>query len=73
MKTQHESSPDGESTEKWAIRGPGFIGSIKQLTHCARCGNIPPPKRHDEPRKYRDISKITFHFVCDQCYAELPE
>lgn len=26
MNTSHEILPDGESTEKWAINEPGFIG-----------------------------------------------
>ena len=70
---KHEILPEGESTELWAIREQGFIGSIKQLTHCARCGEIPPFKALNEPRHFADIFKPTFHLVCDECFDELPE
>lgn len=70
--TEYEITPEGESTEKWAFREPGFIGSLKQLTRCARCGSIPRFKRHDEPRHFRDALKPSFHFICDDCFDELP-
>ena len=69
---KHEMTPDGESTAQWACREPGFFGSIKQLIHCARCGELPPFKRRDEPRHYRDAFKPTFHLICDACWEELP-
>jgi hypothetical protein len=70
---KHEILPEGESTANWAIQEPGFLGSIKQLFHCARCGQVPPFKRGDEPQKYRDLFKPTVHFLCDECWNELPE
>lgn len=63
---------DGESTENWAIRQPGFLGSIKQLCNCGRCGKPLPIKRHDEPRRIGDIFKPTVHALCDDCYEALP-
>jgi hypothetical protein len=69
----HEILPDGgESTALWAIRSPGFLGSAKQLTHCARCGEPLPFKRLDEPRHFRDILKPTHHIICDPCHDALP-
>jgi hypothetical protein len=62
----------GESTELWAFNQPGFRGTIKQILNCARCGEVPPFKRHDEPRRYGDIFKPTFHLICDACYDKLP-
>jgi hypothetical protein len=64
--------PEGESTENWAINEPGFLGSMKQLLNCARCGEVPPFKRLDEPRYYRDVCKPTFHMLCDDCHDALP-
>lgn len=65
---------DGESAASWAIVcEPGFLGSSKQLINCARCGEVPPFKRQDEPRHYRDIGKPTVHLVCDECYDALPD
>ena len=68
----HEILPDGESTEKWAIRSPGFLGSIMQLVCCARCGESLRGGRN-EPTHYRDIFKPTAHFLCDDCYNALPD
>ena len=62
---------EGESTADWAIMRAGFIGSIDQLTCCARCGENLPPKRHDEPRWF--FSEPVFHAICDDCYDALPE
>lgn len=70
---EHEILPEGESRAKWAINvEPGFIGSIKQLLHCARCG------QHlgggpNKPHKVFDMFKPTMHRVCDECFEELPE
>lgn len=69
---QHELTPDGESTAKWAMSEPGFLGSVRQLVHCARCGR-PEQKKHDQPRKYCDAGKPTFHMICDKCHSELPD
>lgn len=69
---KHEVGPDGESTENWAIREHGFLGSTKQLTNCARCGKL-VRKRHDEPRHFGDTFKPTFHQICDECHDELPQ
>lgn len=72
MMIAHDVVPEGESTAKWACREPGFIGSVKQLTHCARCGEAPFQPR-DKPRRYRDLFKPTMHFLCDACFDALPE
>lgn len=70
---KHRVTTDGESTENWAIRMPGFLGTVRQLIACARCGENLPFKRSDEPRHFRDIFKPTFHVICDICYDELPD
>ena len=70
---KHEMTPDGESTAQWAIvADPGFLGSVRQLVDCARCGNGLPFRRKDEPRRFRDIFKPTMHILCDPCWEELP-
>jgi hypothetical protein len=68
----YEILPDGESTEKWAINDPGFLGSIKQLLCCARCGEY-LRKSRNEPCHLRDLFKPTFHFLCDDCHDALPD
>ncbi len=70
---KHTVLPEGESTELWAIREQGFLGSLRQLFDCARCGEHPPFKRTDEPRHIRDIFKPTVHMICDDCFDELPD
>lgn len=70
--TAHEIGPDGESTAKWAIREPGFLGSLQQLTRCARCGCNLPPTKPNETRHFCDIFKPTLHIVCDECFEALP-
>lgn len=67
---EHAIFPEGESTELWAIRNPGFLGSTKQLTNCARCGEL-NLKRHDEPRHF--CLTPTLHVICDDCYDTLPD
>ena len=62
----------GESTEKWAFREPGFFGSIKQMTCCARCGGT-LARGLDKKRKVFDLLKPTMHFICDDCFDALPE
>ncbi len=69
----HEILPEGESTAKWAFREPGFMGAVKQLTHCARCGCRLPAKPHNEPRHFFDLLKPTMHVLCDDCFDALPE
>lgn len=68
----HEVGPDGESTEKWAIRNPGFLGSIHQLTRCGRCGCDLPPSKPNGTRRFRDVLKPTLHVICDECFEALP-
>jgi hypothetical protein len=68
----HEMTPEGESTAKWAARGAGFMGSVQQLIRCARCGG-PLCGGYHKPRHVFDMMKPTVHFVCDECYAALPE
>ena len=73
MAVKHEILPEGESTEQWAFRSHGFMGTIKQLTHCARCGEHLPISGKARPRHYLDIGKKTFHTLCDECYGALPD
>lgn len=63
---------EGENTDKWAIRNPGFMGSVKQLLCCARCGEF-LRGGHNKPRHGRDIFKPTMHFICDDCFNALPD
>lgn len=72
MTEQHTVTEDGESTERWACREPGFFGSVRQLTCCARCGCDLPHGR-DHAHRYRDVFKPTMHVVCDPCHDALPE
>lgn len=72
LNAAHEIGPEGESTEKWAICNPGFLGTLQQLTHCARCGCGLPPRAHNEPRHFRDVLKPTMHIICDGCFDALP-
>lgn len=69
---QHEMTVDGESTAKWAIRESGFLGSIKQLTCCARCGGC---VRGGPEKKRKAVNLMTpnMHFLCDDCFEQLPE
>ena len=67
----HQMIDGGESTECWAIRQPGFIGSLRQLTICARCGEPLPPKRHDQ--KIRLGHRPVLHVICDGCFDAIPE
>lgn len=69
---QHEMLPEGESTAKWAIRTTGFLGSIKQILCCARCGEFLRKSKHD-PVHYRDLFKRTAHALCDECHDALPD
>lgn len=71
MRT-HEILPEGESTAKWAIRESGFMGSIKQLICCARCGEYRKGGKH-APQNFRDILKPTIHVICRECNEALPE
>lgn len=73
LSKEHEIVPDGESTEKWAFRDPGFMGTLKQLTHCARCGEHLPVSDKSKPRFYFGIGKPTFHTLCDDCFDVLPD
>ena len=72
MDITHERLPEGESTEKWANRSPGFMGSIKQLICCARCGEYIKDGPHT-PQHFRDIFKPTKHVICHECNDALPE
>jgi len=60
-----------EDVSAWALYQPDFIGTAKQFTHCARCGELPPPKRHDEPLHFS--ATPVFHHICKRCYDELPD
>ena len=72
MAQQHEMLEDGESAEKWAIRQPGFLGSIKQLLNCARCGDG-VGGGWNKPKHVYNIFKPTMHILCDDCHEALPE
>lgn len=71
--TTHEQLPEGESTAKWAMQQPDFMGTSKQLTHCARCGNELPAKSYNEPRHFFHALKPSSHCLCDDCYDQLPD
>ena len=67
----HEILPEGESTAKWGFREAGFMGSIKQLTCCARCGEV-IRSGPNEPVARRDVFKPTVHVVFRECNEALP-
>jgi hypothetical protein len=60
----------GESTAAWAMRQQGFFCTIKQLCCCGRCGSNLP---HGTKRKVFGIFKPGMHFLCDECFAALPD
>jgi hypothetical protein len=61
-----------ESTENWAANEPGFMGSARRLTCCARCGEF-LSGGYNKPRKVFDLCQPTMHFLCDDCFDQLPE
>ena len=69
---RHETTSDGESTANWACRALGFFGSIQQLTCCARCGCVLPGGKNTK-RKVFNLMKPNMHFLCDECFDQLPE
>lgn len=69
--TIHAMTPEGESTENWALRSPGFVGSTRQLLDCARCGDPLPVKPHSEPRHF-GVAPV-LHVICDDCHDALPD
>jgi hypothetical protein len=69
--TVHEITEEGESTLRWAFREPGFMGTMRQLACCGRCGET-IKKRPNEPMHARDVLKPTVHFLCDACFNALP-
>lgn len=62
----------GESTANWAMRKPGFFGTITQLTCCARCGDVLPSGQDTQHKMFR-IFTPAVHCLCDPCFDELPE
>jgi hypothetical protein len=65
----HQMTDDGESTERWAMRQPDFIGTVKRLLCCARCGESLP----GGPNRTRKVfSARPLLFICDDCYEALP-
>lgn len=70
--TEHKITPDGESTENWAMRQDGFMGTVKQLLCCARCGETIAGGYH-KPMHIYDMFKPTKHCLCDECFDALPE
>ena len=69
---KHEVTETGESRLKWAMAEPGFMGSIKQLVCCGRCGDL-IQKPHDQARHVFDAFGPSMHWICDQCLDALPE
>lgn len=57
---------------EWAIERPGFLGTFRQLTDCAKCGE-PIRKGKHEPLRWCNIGHPTLHCICDDCYDGLPE
>lgn len=59
---------DGKGGEmSWAANEPGFMGTVRQITCCAKCGD----RLHggpNKPRKTFDLFKPTLHFLCDACF-----
>lgn len=72
METAHEILQEGESTARWAFREPGFMGSIKQMLLCARCGGPAAKGRHEKMHVYH-MAKPTSHALCTACYQALPD
>ncbi len=68
----HEQTAEGESTERWACRESGFFGSLRRLTSCARCGTDLPYGPGGKG-KVCDLLNPTMHFLCDECFEQLPE
>lgn len=60
-----------EESAAWVANQPGFWGTIRQLTECAKCGG--GGGGHHEPRNFADIFKPSVHWICDDCYETLPE
>lgn len=67
--SEHEVTPDGESTSNWAMCAPGFFGTVRVLLDCARCGEKMPPGRNV---KRRTSLTPFLHFLCDACFDALP-
>lgn len=62
-----------ETTEdEWAIERPGFLGTVRQLTDCAKCGE-PIRGGRNEPRHYAYIGTPKLHCICNDCYESFPE
>ena len=61
-----------ETTENWLANQGGFWGTPNQLLRCARCGDAAIRGRH-EPVKVCDLFKPSMHFLCDDCFDQLPE
>lgn len=69
---QHDRTNDGESTARWAFREKGFFGTPRQLTCCARCGSALRGGLNKK-RKVFDLFKPSMHFLCDDCFDQLPD
>jgi hypothetical protein len=69
----HQQTDEGESTEKWACREPGFFGTAKQLTCCARCGDGLRGGHNVKRKVFNAACKPNMHFLCDECFDALPE
>lgn len=72
MSGTHIVTAEGESTEKWAMRAPGFVGSVKQLIACGRCGEYLQGGQHTK-HHFGNLFKTDFYWLCDECYVALPE
>lgn len=58
--------------QTWAIQQPGFLGTARQLTDCAKCGQR-INKTKNEPRHYGHVGRPTLHCVCDDCYDQFED
>lgn len=68
----HTVTDVGEMTEHWPLYQPGFLGTVRQLSCCARCGKELKPGCKT-PRHTFHVLKRTMHFLCDDCFDALPD
>lgn len=61
-----------EKIEKWAADEPGFMGTIRQLLDCAKCGKTLPGGKNT-PQKTFNLFKPSLHFLCNNCWESLPD
>jgi hypothetical protein len=59
------------TTENWHANQGGFWGTSNQLIRCARCGV--GGGGYNEPRKFCDVCKPSMHWICNECFDQLPD